>query len=479
MMNRVSKRVSKKDQIIEALRKELKEAREQIVILMNRIAELERRLGLNSDTSSKPPSSDGLGKEQKRPPISSKESSKPHGGQRGHKGKTMEQVSDPDVVVEHPVHVCSGCGADLSFVVAEKVIKRQVKDVEIKTVVVEHRGEVKVCQCGARTCGPFPAEVKAPMQAGNNVKTIALYLSGQFIAKARLSEAMEGIFSMPISDTTLLKHEHQLAQNLRAFHKDAYEYLQPVRLKHADETGVRIGGKTCWMHVLSTGHVTYLWPSASRKCTLTNLTGTVVHDHYSSYLSLPNITHAYCNAHHLRELKALIQYDKEEWAGTMHALLLCACCSKNNWSLSEHRISKFDAVYDTIVDQALAYHESLAPLRRVGKRGRDKKRIGHNLALRLQREKEGVLRFMKEPHVPFTNNQAEQDLRMVKVKQKVSGCFRTPAGAENFAIIRSFIGTLKKNGLDVLTALRTAVSRQMTLSEVAPRITVALLPAPS
>jgi transposase len=156
MMNRVVKRVSKKDQIIEALRKELKEEKEktclleaQIVVLMNRIAELERRLGLNSHTSSKPPSSDGLGKEQKRPPISSKESSKPHGGQKGHRGKTMEQVSDPDAVVEHPVHACSGCGADLSFVIAETVIKRQVKDVEIRTVVVEHRGEVKVCPCGA------------------------------------------------------------------------------------------------------------------------------------------------------------------------------------------------------------------------------------------------------------------------------------------------------------------------------------------
>lgn len=482
----MAKRESKKDQIIEALRKELKEEKEkscrleaQIVVLMSRIAELERRLGLNSNTSSKPPSSDGLGKENKRPPISSKESSKPKGGQNGHKGKTMEQVANPDVVVEHAVHKCTGCGADLSSVVTETVIKRQVKDVVIKSVVVEHRGEVKVCACGVRTCGPFPEGVKAPMQAGDNAKTIALYLSGQFIAKQRLSEAMECIFGIQLSDTTLLKHENQLAQNLKGYHKSAYEYLQHVPLKHADETGVRVGGKTCWMHVLSTGQVTYLWQSSSRKCSLVGLTGTVEHDHYSSYLKLPNVVHAYCNAHHLRELKALIQYDKEEWAVRMHALLLCANRSKNSGSLSEHRISKLDAAYDVIVAQALRYHESLAPLGNTGKRGRDKKRIGHNLAIRLQKEKDGVLRFMKEPHVPFTNNQAEQDLRMVKVKQKVSGCFRTTDGAENFAIIRSFIGTLKKNGCDVLAALRAAVSRPIMLHEVAPRITMTLLPAPS
>jgi transposase len=336
-----------------------------------------------------------------------------------------------------------------------------------------------VCACGARTRAVFPKDVKAPMQVGNNIKAIASYLSGQFIAKDRLSEAIEDIFGVSISDTTLLKHEHQLAQNLRWFHKGAYGLLQRAGVKHADETCVRIDGRNSWMHVLSTGQITYLWPSNSRKCSLSGLTGTLVHDHYSSYLKLPNVTHAYCNAHHLRELKALIKYDNEDWALNMRALLLCACRAKNNGSLTQQTIDRFSVIYDKCVAQALGYHESLSPLVNTGKRGRARKRIGHNFALRLQREKDGVLRFLLEPPVPFTNNQAEQDLRMVKIKQKVSGCFRTFAGAEDFAVLRSFIGTLKKNGLDVLTGIRTAITKPTGLTQIAPQLLTPLLSQPS
>jgi transposase len=461
------------------LREENRILKSLIAALEDKVADLARRLSLNSSNSSKPPSSDGPSKSNARPPISSRETTKPKGGQVGHKGETMEQVANPDIVIDHPVHECGKCGADLSCVPVEMVVKRQVKDVEIKTVVSEHRGEVKTCRCGARTCGPFPPEVKAPMQAGNGIKAIALCLSGQFIAKDRLSETLKFMFGIELSDTTLLKYEAQLAQNLKGFYEAAHEHLKQAPVKHADETGMRVGGKTCWMHVLSTDRVTHLRHSASRKCLLPKLAGTLVHDHYSSYKRLENVVHSYCNAHHLRELKALIQYDKEEWAIHMHTLLRCACHLKNEGLLTDGRVNKLSALYDVILAQALSHHETLVALDPRGRTGKKKRSKGHNLALRLQREKDGVLLFMREAHVPFTNNQAERDLRMVKVKQKVSGCFRTVDGAENFAIIRSFISTLMKNARNPLEALRVAISKPVMFREVVPPNTPALLPAHS
>jgi transposase len=465
-----------KDQIIAELREENRLLREQIVLLQRSVAELEKRLRLDSSSSSKPPSSDGLSKaKKKRTPVSLRESTKAYGGQKGHKGETMEQVSNPDMVVVHSVSACASCGVNLSDVAAKSIVKRQVKDVEIRAVVVEHQAEVKLCKCGACTTASFPEGVRAPMQAGLNIKAIALYLAGQFIPKDRLSEAMNGIFGIPLSDTTLFKHESKLAENLDLLYKESLERLQLAPVKHADETCIRINGKNCWIHVLSTEGVTYLRQSPSRKCSLPDMHGVLVHDHYSSYLKISNVSHSYCNAHHLRELEALIKYDKEDWAINMRALLLRACHLKNERSINERTIARFNAIYDKCLSQALLYHESLPALEGAGKR--IKRREGHNFALRLAREKENVLRFMKDSGVPFTNNQAEQDLRMVKVKQKVSGCFRTTAGAENFAIIRSFISTLKKNGLNVLEGIRTALLRPIMLFECLPTIRALTPPA--
>ncbi len=445
----------------------IKALEEENLQLKARLAALERRLGINSETSSKPPSSDGLGK-KKRPPLSSRGSGKPRGGQKGHKGKTLEQVAIPDKVVVHEVSTCRSCAADLSQAEAEKVIKRQVFDVEIRRVVTEHQAEVKRCGCGVCTTGIFPVEAKAPVQIGNTAKAIALYLSEQFIAKDRLSTVMGDLFSLPVSDTRLLAYEADLAKNLGVFHEESYRYLQTAPVKNSDETGIRVGGKTQWMHTLCNEDITYLWHSPQRKCTLSGLSGVLVHDHYQSYLQLTGVTHAFCNAHHLRELNALKTYEKEPWASDMHQLLTIMCHAKNEGSLTLKKITSFSGVYDKLIQRGLDYHASGDPLDGVKKRGRRKRRIGHNLALRLQKYKEGVLLFLRDPVVPFTNNQAERDLRMVKTKQKISGCFRTTTGVQNFAIIRSFIGTVKKQGMNVLEALKMAISKPMRLSDLMP-----------
>lgn len=467
--------MDEKDQLIALLKEENR-------LLKERIFELERRLGIDSSTSSKPPSSDGLGKKPKRPSLSSRESLHPKGGQKGHQGRTMEAVEVPDEIIVHPVQVCATCQADLSQSQAARTVKRQVFDVKIHRFVTEHQAEVKVCSCGACTTAPFPEDVKAPVQIGKTLKGIALYLSEQFIAKDRLSDVMEDLFSIPISDTTLLKYEAQLSHNLKGFYEETFERLRQAVVKHADETGMRVSGQTQWIHVLSNHEMTYLWHHSGRKCLLEGLSGVLVHDHYRSYLQLKTVQDAFCNAHHLRELQALMVYEKEEWAGDLHKLFKIMCHAKNEESLCEGKVTFFTRIYDKVLERGLRYHESLASLGgSPQKRGRTKRRVGHNLALRLLEFKAGVLLFLTDSRVPFTNNQAEQDLRFVKLKQKVSGGFRTQDGVKNFAVIRSFIGTMRKNGFNILDAIKMALLGPVKLSDVLPLYKAglpALIPTP-
>jgi transposase len=331
-------------------------------------------------------------------------------------------------------------------------------------MVTEHQAEVKQCRCGVCTTALFPEDVKAPVQIGDTLRSIALYLSEQFIAKDRLSEVMEDLFGMPVSDTTILKYESRLAKNLKTFCQDALQYLKQAPVKNADETGIRVGGKTHWMHVLCDPFVTFLWHQPDRKCKMKGLQGTLVHDHYKSYLLL-SVIHSFCNAHILRELKALVEYEKESWAAGMALLLQRMCHEKNEGTLDAGKCSRFQRFYDKSVEQGLYYHESLPPLQKPV-RGRLKRRVGHNLLIRLRDFKQGTLMFLAREDVPFTNNQAEQDLRMIKVKQKVSGGFRTQEGAQNFAVIRSYVATIKKNGGNVFEAIKRALQREVRLFDI-------------
>ena len=376
-------------------------------------------------------------------------------------------MSNPDSTVFHSISTCPACLADLTHQNIESITKRQVFDVEIRSYVVEHQVESKKCDCGNITTASFPKSITAPVQIGNNARSISLLLSaGHFVPLDRVSEIMETVFEIPISDTSILKYETDLAKNLEPFHQESLEYLKKCDVKHSDETGMRVGKKTHWMHVLCDEFVTYLKHQEKRKVQYEDLKGILVHDHYNSYLQLSGVTHAFCNAHILRELKALKEYEKEPWACEMHSLLQLMNRAKNEGRLDEKKEKFFNGVFGKILKRGLDYHESLLLFEPKKKRGRQKRRIGHNLLLRLQEYREGTLLFMNRVDVPFTNNQAERDLRMVKVKQKVSGCFRTISGVENFAINRSYIATSKKNDLNILEAIKTAMSGSVSLSSI-------------
>jgi transposase len=234
-----------------------------------------------------------------------------------------------------------------------------------------------------------------------------------------------------------------------------------ARVKHMDETGFRIGGRTQWLHIFSTALLTFYRVASKRGSLLSGVTGIVVHDHWKPYYTMKGVLHALCNAHHLRELKALVEIEKEEWARKMQRLLRRACHAVNlakerGERLKPPLIELFNRSYDRILKEGFSFHEAQPPLVRAGerkRRGRQRRRTGHNLLLRLSTRKEDVLRFLIDADVPFTNNQAERDGRMMKVKQKISGGFRSEEGANIFVTIRSVISTAKKQGWNVLETL--------------------------
>ena len=413
--------------------------------LKERLEELERRLGLTSQTSSKPPSTDGF---RKPAPASSRTSTKPFGGQKGHKGKTLKQVTHPDERVSLPVTECVVCKACLASDKAIDVMNRQVFEVKVSRHVVQYEADVKVCRCGKRNVASFPEGVNSPVQYGNSAKSLGIYLMQHFVPKDRCSQVFQDLFQIPMSDTTLMKFEEECALNLTPCYDALLESLSQTSVKHLDESGLRVNKLLYWLHVLSNKMMTYYHVDKKRGYSWEGLEGTLVHDHWKSYYRIDHVKHALCNAHHLRELNAVSEMDQEAWAQPMIDLLLDA-------HHSDQGAEEISKRYDQLIDEGLVYHEShLLPNH--GKRKRSKRRPGHNLLLRLKDYKADTLRFLYEEGVPFTNNQAEQDIRMVKVKQKVSGCFRSEEGAKEFAKIRSFVSTLRKQGLNLLEHLQLA-----------------------
>ena len=445
--------------------------REELIALITalkaRIAELERRLGLNSSNSGKPPSSDGL----KKPPRtrSSREpSGRKPGGQKGHKGETLRQVAEPDSIVDHFPTSCTACGAAMMPAMSAGHSARQVFDLPDPRplVVTEHRAHDCVCAgCGVRNRASFPDGVNAPVQYGPRIASFVVYLLHyQLLPEDRLAELMADLFGIKLVAATIAQMGRNCAVRLQDFVATVRGLVAGAAVKHMDETGFRIGGKTQWLHVACTAWLTFYRVCARRGSLLADVAGIVVHDHWKPYYTMPDVLHALCNAHHLRELKALIDIEKEAWARKMHRLLRRACHAVNlarerGSPLKPRLIALIGRRYDAFVAEGLALHEAQAPLRPddapLGRkrRGRKARRTGHNLLLRLANRREDVLRFLADPNVPFTNNLAERDVRMMKVKQKISGGFRSLEGALDFAVIRSFISTAKKQGWNVIQAL--------------------------
>lgn len=427
--------------------------------LKARIAELERRLGLNSTNSGKPPSSDGLKKPARVRSLRERSRRKP-GGQRGHKGETLRQVAEPDQVVYHFPSACSECGAGLTPDTA-----RQVFDLPEPQplVVTEHRAHDCRCSaCGATTRAAFPEGVNAPVQYGARIAAFVIYLLHyQLLPEDRLVELMADLFGVKLAAATIARMSHACATRLRGFAEMVRDLVAGAKVKHMDETGFRIGGKTQWLHVASTALLTFYRVCAKRGSLLANVAGIVVHDHWKPYYTMQGVRHALCSAHHLRKLKALVEIEKEVWARKMQRLLRRACHVANlarerGVPLKPRLIECFERCYDAILAEGLVFHEAQSPLAVKGgakRRGRAPRRTGHNLLLRLATRKEDTLRFLHDPAVPFTNNQAERDGRMMKLRQKISGGLRSLEGAMDFAVIRSFVSTAKKQGWKIIDAL--------------------------
>lgn len=429
-----------------------------------RIKDLEEQLAKNSRNSSKPPSSDGPKKGSPKSRSLRKKSGKKSGGQKGHKGQTLKQSDAPDKFVKHTVDSCHHCHSALANADVLDFIKRQVFEIpQPQLEITEHQAEVKICSyCQNKNTAQFPDGVKAPAQYGENVKAMLAYLSqSQLLPQKRLQQLFKDLFGLPIATSTIENTCKTINQNLEKFEESVLRKILVSDLKHLDETGLRVLSKTHWLHVASNDEATYYHVSEKRKSLLSGLNGIVVHDHWKPYFQIPNVHHALCNAHHLRELNARID-NGELWAYQMKRWMVAALNMKYEYGeegIPEDKQNRLLKIYDDIVARGLIYHDSLTELpRKNNRRGKRAKRKGHNLLLRLKNFRDATTRFITAWHIPFTNNLAEQDLRMMKVQQKISGCFRSWDGAKIFARHRTLVSTARKQGWNIFQTIKQAIS---------------------
>jgi len=437
----------------------------QIAQLLQRIQELEAHLAKDSHNSSKPPSSDPPFK--KPPPRTLRQSKgrKP-GGQKDHPGATRDLVADPERTVTVPLSGTCGCGRDLSAIAVETLAeRRQVADLMVRREVTEYRVVNGVCTCGRIHRSAWPEGVAAPVQYGPGVAALAVYLTHyQQLPYQRTAELIEALAGIALSPATLYAMGRAAAQRLSAPVAQIGTALARSALAHADETGMRVAGALQWLHVLCTATLTFYAVHAKRGREalaaiglLAAFRGTLVHDHWSAYAAF-TCQHAFCNAHHLRELIGVAEtYPGLPWP-TQLITLLCeanaaaqAARAAGFAALPGPMVEDFFARYDALLAEAARYHP-----RRTGppgRRGRVKQSPAYNLGVRLREHRHAVLRFLTDLRVPFDNNQAERDIRMPKLKQKVSGGFRSEAGAHAFATIRSYLSTLRKQSINTYQAL--------------------------
>jgi transposase len=437
------------------------------------VAELLRRLGLDSTNSSKPPSSDGLKKKPRAPRSLRGKSGKTSGGQEGHAGDTLRQVARPDLVVRHEAGVCQHCCSPLDPKAPIAVETRQVFDLpERLLLVTEHRASAYRCEhCRGVTKAAFPEGVVSPAQYGDRFKAAAVYINvQQLIPEDRTAQAMSDIFGAPaVCSASIVGWVAKKAEELTPVYQRIGERVAGEKVRHLDETGYRIGGKLQWLHTTSSLCFTFYRAGEKRGDIPKNLKGgVVVHDHFKPYSGLLEVCHAFCNAHILRELEGLIEFDEEAWAELMRAVLreanaaVRAAREAGKRALPAEEVEAFVERYWAAVRMGLAYHRGLPKLPTTAKgRGRPKRRTGHNLLDRLKKFKTETLRFLTDFDVPFTNNLAEQDLRMMKVKMKISGCFRTLEGARIFALLRSVLSTARKQRYNILQVLTATPERLM------------------
>lgn len=438
------------------------------VAVHQRLEALEARLAKDSTNSSRSPSTD-LSRKRSSKKRSLREPTDRHpGGQPGHEGCTLEPVEQPDFIVKHRPGRCPECDHDLAAVEAVERFGRQVFDLPpMVYLVTEHQVETVVCPCCQAVCrGHCPEGVTQPTQYGPGVMALALYANVvQLLPLRRVQQLFRDLFGSGPSEGTLVNERARAFQKLAPFDAAAREALLLAEVVHFDETGARVNLKAEWIHTACTELLTLYarHPHRGRQALLEidilpRFHGVAIHDGLSAYRCLPYpCQHGTCNAHHLRELKAMEDIHKQSWARQMMVLLRFAyglvkrAKAAGQKSLDPAVLTRIEAVYKQIVERGLKENPRPEP---TGKGGRPKLSEARNLLERLAKYPEDVLRFASDFRVPFDNNQAERDIRMVKLQQKTSGCFRSEEGADQFLRIRGYVSTLAKHGLGLLHGLR-------------------------
>ena len=450
--------------------------------LRARIRELEHEIergaavARDSHNSSLPPSSDPPWKKVPRTRSLRKKSGRKAGGQHGHRGATLRQSSHPDRIVTHAPASCPGCGSSLRGAEVLASERRQVFDLpEVRLSVTEHRRETRRCSaCGMTAKAEFPAAVRAPAQYGPGVLARSAYFNlYQLLPAARTSEALRDLFGCPVSPATVERAGRVFSVKLVRSEQRLKAAISDSPVVGADETGLRVAGRGGWVHVARTDAFTHLAYDSRRGKDamqevgiLPRLRGTLAHDGYLSYTRFEQCRHALCNAHLLRELVFVEETDPAQgvWTKPLSKLLLeikeAAAAAVDEGRLGEETGRAYLARYDRLVKRADKLNPQLPGDGAGDAPGKKRQPLSptRRLVNRLLRRRDEVLCFMSDLKVPFTNNGAERDLRMVKVQQKVSGCFRTEDGARDFCRVRSYLSTARKQGHPLLHALERALA---------------------
>ena len=430
--------------------------RSALEVLLVLVALLLNRITLNSNNSSKPPSTDP---NRKKSGKKGKSDRKP-GGQNGHNGTNLKKVDAPDDVKVLKVDRCllpkGRRYREMEFE------SRQVIDLDISRFVTEYQAQVLEDEQGNRFVATFPEGVKRPVQYGLSLKANAVYMSQfQLLPYDRVRDHFQDQVHIPVSAGSIFNFNKEAFERLDNFEQWVKSQLANSDQMHVDETGINIGGKRHWLHCASSASLTLFYPHAKRGTeamdgmgVLPFFNGVLCHDHWKPYYRYECI-HALCNAHHLRELERAWEQDGQQWAKAMKALLIDISNATDDAGgrLPPDESTSWRKKYRKILDQAESECPPPDENQRKGKRGRLKRSKARNLLERLRNYEHDVLRFMDMETVPFTNNQGENDLRMTKVQQKISGCFRSMDGAKIFCRVRGYISTCRKQGMSATKAL--------------------------
>jgi transposase len=463
--------VEAKDTEIGVLRAQAETHQAQLEQLRAEIAELRARLGQNPRNSSKPPSSEGLGKPAPKS-LRGKSGRRP-GRPKGQPGSTLQMSDRPDDVVRHEPGCCAGCGQGLSAAPQTRVERRQVTDLpeRIRVRVTEHQIVSRRCGCGTVTAGEAPAGVKAPVQYGPRLAGVAVYLwHGQFLSRDRACETIAELFGVTISQGALAGMVTRVAARLGGTLEAIRQALVTSPVAHFDETGFRVAGRLAWVHSASTGKfaLVTVHPKRGRQAmdaagVLPGFEGVAVHDCWAPYDTYDQAGHALCNAHALRELQAVIDAAARARDGAWCWAEQAAAALRDMKHLAEGSLA-IDGTLGRVDQEKLTgtrsrYHSAALIGRQQTAARAGPLMVKHNNLARRLLDREGdYLRFTTDPHVAFDNNAAEREIRVSKLRIKVSGCMRSMTGAEQFCAIRSYLSTAAKHGIGKLDAITRAAA---------------------